>query len=283
MADLYEQTQHEIEPLDLRFSEGELEARVDHLTDFVASRVDAAGVDGALVALSGGIDSTTTAHLAVEALGADAVHGLLLPKEVNEDENMSDAERVARDLGISYDVLEIDAIVDEILDTYDADHDDDSEGRWEGRYVGNTSARVRMTLNYLVANYENKLVLGTGNRAELGTGYVTKFGDGGVDCNPLGNLYKQQVRQVAAHLGVEESLVQKTPTGGMVDYDTDEEEFGVDYDTLDAILALHVDGGVPAAATARLADTSVDEVEYVVEMHEDSEHKRTPPTTPEPL
>ncbi|MUV61480.1 NAD+ synthase [Halobacterium sp. CBA1126] len=283
MANLYEQTQTRIEPVDLRFSEAELAAQVDHVTGFIEDQVDAADVDGALVALSGGIDSTTTAHLAVEALGADAVHGLLLPKAVNEDENMSDAERVARDLGIDYNVLEIDSIVDEILETYDADHDDDSEGRWEGRYVGNTSARVRMTLNYLVAAIEDKLVLGTGNRAELGTGYVTKFGDGGVDCNPLGNLYKQQVRQVAAHLGVDESLVQKTPTGGMVDYDTDEEEFGVDYDTLDAILALHVDGGVPTEETARLADTSVEEVEYIVEMHEQSEHKRTPPASPDPL
>ncbi|UHQ98623.1 NAD+ synthase (plasmid) [Natrinema zhouii] len=283
MANLYEQTQREIDPLDLRFSEKELAARVTHLTDFIATQVDAAGVDGALIALSGGIDSTATAHLAVEALGADAVHGILLPKEVNEDANMSDAEQVARELGITYDVLEIDGIVDKILDTYDAESDDNSEGRWEGRHVGNTSARVRMTLNYLVANYENKLVLGTGNRAELGTGYVTKFGDGGVDCNPLGNLYKQQVRQVAAHLGVDESLVQKTPTGGMVDYDTDEEEFGVDYDTLDAILALHVDGGVPASATARFTGTSVDDVEHIVEMHEQSEHKRTPPSAPEPL
>ncbi|SFS98083.1 NAD+ synthase [Halostagnicola kamekurae] len=283
MTNLYEQTQSEIEPLDLRFSERELEARVDHLTDFVVDEVNAADVDGALIALSGGIDSTTTANLAVEALGADAVHGLLLPKEVNEDANMSDAERVARELDISYDVLEVDGIVDEILDTYDADPEDDSEGSWEGRYIGNTSARVRMLLNYLVAGYENKLVLGTGNRAELATGYVTKYGDGGVDCNPLGNLYKQQVRQLAAHLGVDESLVQKTPTGGMVDYDTDEEEFGVDYDTLDAVLALHVDGGVPAAATARLTDTSIDEVEHIVEMHEQSDHKRTPPSTPEPL
>jgi NAD+ synthase len=281
MANLNEQTQDEIQPVDLRFSEDELEARVDHITTFIENQVDDGDVEGAVVALSGGIDSTTTATLAVEALGPDAVHGVLLPKEVNEDENMSDAERVARDLGISYDVLEIDAIVEEILDTYDAAHAEESEGRWEGRFVGNSSARVRMTLNYLVATMENKLVLGTGNRAELGTGYVTKYGDGGVDCNPLGNLYKQQVRQVAAQLGIDESIVQKTPTGGMVDYDTDEEEFGVDYDTLDAILALHVDGGVPAAATARITDASLDEVEHVVKMHEESEHKRMPPTTPD--
>ncbi len=282
MAILYEQIQEEIKPLDLRFSNDEIEERVDHLTSFIEKQVSSGDFDGVLIALSGGIDSTVTAYLAVEALGSDAVHGLILPKEVNEDENMSDAECVAEMLNISYETLDIDEIVSEFLDVYDVDTSE-SDDRWEGRHVGNLSARVRMTLNYLVGGFENKLVLGTGNRAELATGYVTKFGDGGVDCNPLGNLYKQQVRQIAAHFGVDKSLVQKTPTGGMVDYGTDEEEFGVDYDTLDAILALHIDGGVPAAATARLTDTSREVVAHIRQMHEQSTHKRTPPTTPEPL
>lgn len=279
----HEQTQDEIEPVDLRFAKDEISAQVDHLTDFIRERVDEAGADGVEVALSGGIDSTTTANLAVEALGADAVHGVILPKEVNEDENMSDAERVAEDLGIDYDVIGIDPIVGQALEQADADNDNASEDRWEGRYVGNTSARVRMTVTYLIANRENRLVLGTGNRAELATGYVTKYGDGGVDCNPLGNLYKQQVRQVAAYLGVSEALVQKTPTGGMVDYGTDEEELGLDYDTLDAVLAFYIDGNLPASVVARLTDTTVESVEHVETLHEESEHKRTPPTTPEPL
>jgi NAD+ synthase len=195
---------------------------------------------------------------------------------------MSDAEALARDLGISYDVFEIDSIVEEILATYGGSDGSggDTEEQWEGRYVGNTSARVRITLNYLVANHGNELVVGTGNRAKLATGYVMKFGDGGVDCNPLGNLYKQQVRQVGAHLGVGENLVQEAPTGGMIDYGTDEEEFGVEYDTLDAVLALHVDGGVPAGATARITDITEEDVERIVEMHEASDHERTPPTTP---
>ncbi len=283
MADLYEQTQDEISPVDLRFSEDEMEAQVHHLTDFIQERVDAMGADGAEIALSGGIDSTTTAYLAVEALGAENVHGVLLPKEVNEDENMSDAERVAEELGIDYDVIGIDSIMEEVLAQGDAETENPSEDEWEGRYVGNTSARVRMTLIYLLANRENRIVLGTGNRAELGTGYVTKYGDGGVDCNPLGNLYKQQVRQVAAHLGVDESVVRKTPTGGMVDYGTDEEEMGMSYDTLDAVLAVYVDGNLPASVTARLTETSVEAVERIQEFHEESAHKRTPPAEPEPL
>lgn len=280
---LYEQTQEEIDPVDMRFAPNEIETQVTHLVEFIRNHVDAAGATGVEIGLSGGIDSTTTAHLAVEALGADAVHGLILPKEVNTNENMRDAKRVAEKLAIDYDVIDIDPIVDQILAVADADHQNESEDRWKDRYVGNTTARARMTVTYLVANRENRIVLGTGNRAELLTGYVTKYGDGGVDANPLGNLYKQQVRQVAAHLGVSESLVQKTPTGGMIDYDTDEQELGLDYDTLDTILAFSICGNVPASVTARLADTTVEMVEHVERLYEESEHKRTPPSTPDPI
>jgi NAD+ synthase len=283
MSQLYEQTKDEIEPVDLRFADDEIETQVDHLTTFIRDQVDEMDADGAEIALSGGIDSTTTAFLAVKALGAENVHGVLLPKEVNEDANMNDAEHVAEELGIEYDVIGIDSIMTELRERGDAETEPSSEDDWEGRYIGNTSARVRMTLIYLLANRENRLVLGTGNRAELGTGYVTKYGDGGVDCNPLGTLYKQQVRQVAAHLGVSESLVQKTPTGGMVDYGTDEEELGMDYDTLDAVLAFFVDGSLPASVVARLTDTSVEQVEHVQRLHEECAHKRTPPAVPEPL
>ncbi|ELZ00142.1 NAD+ synthase [Natrialba asiatica] len=283
MANLYEQTQDEIEPVDLRFAADEIDAQLTHLTEFIRKRVDAADADGVEIALSGGIDSTTTAHLAVEALGTENVHGIILPKAVNEAENMSDAERVAQDLGIEYEQIGIDPIMDRLLELADAESDNESEAQWEGRYVGNTSARVRMTTTYLIANRENRLVLGTGNRAELATGYVTKYGDGGVDCNPLGNLYKQQVRQIAAALGVPEAIVQKTPTGGMVDYESDEEELGFDYDTLDAVLAFYIDGNLPASVVARLTETTVDDVEHVAMMHEESSHKRTPPATPEPL
>ncbi|GAB7018919.1 NAD+ synthase [Halostagnicola bangensis] len=283
MPEIYDQIDESIEPVDLRFSETEIEEQTDHLLEFIREQVDASDADGVEIALSGGIDSTVTAALAVEALGTDAVHGVTLPKEVNEDENMSDAERVATDLGISYDVFGIDSIMNEVLETADADSGNIAEDQWEGRYVGNTSARVRMTVTYLLANRENRIVLGTGNRAELATGYVTKYGDGGVDCNPLANLYKQQVRQVAAYLGVDESIVQKTPTGGMVDYGTDEEELGLDYNTLDAVLAFYIDGNLSASVTARLTDTTPEKVKEVERLHEESEHKRTPPTEPEAL
>ena len=268
----------EIAPLDLRFSSDELAAERERITAFIRKQVDRHDADGVVLGLSGGVDSTAVAHLAVEALGREAVHGLVLPREVNSDANMSDAERVANDLEIPYDVIDIDPMVEEFLAIEAGDASDDDG--WESRFIGNTSARVRMTVNYLVANKENRLVLGTGNRVELALGYVTKYGDGGVDCNPIGNCYKQQVRQLAADLGADAELVQKTPTGGMVDYETDEEEIGVEYDTIDAILALAIDGDVPTAAVADIAETTPETVEHIREMYRENEHKRTAPPTP---
>ena len=262
--------------IDIRFSEGELEQRRDHITDFIYEQVDAAGTDGAVLGLSGGIDSTLTAYLAVEALGADGVHGLVLPAEVSSEDNMSDAERVAQDLEITYDVIEVEPIVDALLERYP-----DAEG--DHVAVGNARARVRAVLNYLVANHENRLVLGTGNRSEAAVGYFTKYGDGAVDCHPIGNLYKLQVRQLARHLGVPEDLVSKPPTAGLWADQTDEDEMGIDYETLDSILATHVDGPLSVDATCRLLDVPEETVEKVRGMYERSEHKRNVPPAPEPL
>jgi NAD+ synthase len=260
--------------VDLRFSEEELETVHTRITDFIAGRVEEAGADGAVLGLSGGIDSTLTAHLTVDALGADRLHGLVLPATVSSEDNMSDAERVARELDVSYDVIEIEPIVDSlvgVLPEVEGDH----------VAVGNARARIRAVLNYLLANHENRLVLGTGNRAEAAVGYFTKYGDGAVDCHPIGNLYKQQVRQLAHHVGVAEDLAEKTPTAELWEEQTDESEMGVDYDTLDAVLALHVDGPLSRAATVRTVGCEPDAVDRIVGMYERSAHKRRMPPAPD--
>ena len=263
-------------PLDLRLSEAELEATAEHLSAFVADVVDDAGAEGAVIGLSGGIDSTTVAYLAVDALGPDAVHGLVMPSVANSEENMSDAEWVAEELGIEYDVVEIQPIAERFFDAFPDAADDRMA-------AGNVYVRTRAVLNYFVANHENRVVLGTGNRAEAMAGYYTKYGDQAVDCNPIGNLYKQQVRQLAAHLGAPENLVSKTPSAEMWSGQTDEAEMGLDYDTLDAILALHVDGPLSTAATVRALDVDEAHVERVVDLHERSAHKRRMPPAPDPL
>jgi len=261
-------------PLDLRLSESELEATRERIVSFIGDVVDDAGAEGAVLGLSGGIDSTLTAHLAVEALGEDGLHGLTMPSAVNDADVMSDAERVARDLGIEYDVIEIQPIAESFFDAV-------PEAAEDRTAAGNVYVRTRAVLNYFVANAEDRVVLGTGNRAEAMTGYYTKYGDQAVDCNPIGNLYKQQVRQLAAHVGVPRDLVMQEPTAGMWEGQTDAEEMGLDYDTVDAILAVHVDGGLSRAATVRELGVPAEAVDRVVELHERSAHKRSMPPAPE--
>jgi len=261
--------------VELRFSESELDARRANVVEFVADTVEAAGADGAVLGLSGGIDSSLTAYLAVEALGPEGLHGLVMPGTVSRDGNMSDAERVAQELGISYDVIEIEPLVDAFLGTVP-----EAEGDREA--VGNVRARSRTVLNYLVANHENRVVLGTGNRSEAQVGYFTKYGDGAVDCHPIGNLYKVQVRQLARAVGVPEGIVEKPPTAGLWEGQTDEDELGLSYDTLDGILALHVDGPLSESATAAELDVEEATVAHVRESHERSAHKRAMPPSPDP-
>ncbi|MFC6730960.1 MULTISPECIES: NAD+ synthase [unclassified Haladaptatus] len=262
--------------IDLSFTEAELDAHREHITQFIRDQVRAAGVDGAVLGLSGGIDSTLTAFLAVEALGKKHVRGLVLPSEVNAADNMSDAERVAQLLEIEYDVIEINPIVEEFLAAVPEAADDQLA-------AGNVRVRTRAVLNYLVANHDSRLVLGTGNRSEALVGYFTKYGDGAVDCHPIANLYKGQVRQLARHVGVSEDLAAKTATAEMWVGQTDEEEMGVSYDTLDQVLALHVDGPLTKAQT--MATLGVDEsvVDRVDELYTKSEHKRHVPPGPDPL
>jgi NAD+ synthase len=263
--------------VDLLLSEAELAARRDHLTSFIEEVVADAGADGAVRGLSGGIDSTLTAYHAVEALGEDGLHGLVMPSEVNTDRNMSDAERVADLLDIEYDVLDINPVVDAFVDAA-PDHAADDR-----MALGNVRVRTRAVLNYFVANAESGVVLGTGNRSEAMTGYFTKYGDQAVDCNPIGNLYKCQVRQLARHLGVPDEFVEKPPSAEMWEGQTDEEEMGLTYDTLDAILALHIDGPFSKSATMRTLEVPESAIDRVEELVAGSEHKRHMPPAPEPL
>ncbi|MFW5984610.1 MAG: NAD+ synthase [Halobacteria archaeon] len=246
---------------------------VEKTTGFIAEKVDEAGAEGVVVGLSGGIDSATASALAVEALGAEAVQGLVMPSEVSGDENMSDAERHARDFGIGYDVVEIQPVVDAFLGEYPSDVDD-------AEAVGNLAARVRMCYNYLTANDESLLVLGTGNRSEILVGYYTKYGDGGVDILPIGGLYKTEVREVARRLGVSEDIVEKTPTAGLWEGQTDEGELGAPYADVDDFLLAYVDEGAPLEEAADAAGIEVETAQRLSELYRRSEHKRKTPPYP---
>lgn len=262
-------------PIELSLTETELTAQRERITSFISRVIADAGCEGCVIGLSGGVDSTLTAHLATEALGKENVHGLVMPSSVNPDDSMTDAERVGETLDIAYDVIEIDPIVGAVYDAYPA-------GETDQMAAGNVRVRSRAVIAYFVANTENRIVLGTGNRSEALTGYFTKYGDGAVDCHPIGNLYKRQVRDLARFVGVQDDLVEKAPSAEMWEGQTDEEELGMTYDLLDCVLMLHIDGPLSKHATAATLQVDEAAVERCKELYRQSEHKRRMPQAPEP-
>ena len=142
-----------------------------------------------------------------------------------------------------------------------------------GLALANIKPRLRMTTVYALAQSHGYLVAGTGNKSELAIGYFTKYGDGGVDVEPLGELYKWQVRQLALHLGVPQPVVDRPPTAGLWAGQTDESEIGITYDDLDAMLA--------AIESGETQDVPGDLLAKVQRMIAASDHKRAmPPSCP---
>jgi len=243
---------------------------VERITSFIQERVREAGAEGVVVGVSGGIDSATTAYLAVRALGRDKVLGLIMPYYKNGD--LKDAKLVCEALGIQYREINIKPIVDEFERIL---------GNLDVKSRGNVMARVRMILLYAHANSMNRLVLGTSNRSEFLTGYFTKWGDGASDYAPLINLYKTEVWEIAKFLGVPERIIRKKPTAGLWEGQTDEDELGISYRLLDEILWRLVDLGMDKEGIAKELGIELKTVEYVETLVKKSEHKRRLPLGPE--
>ncbi len=205
----------------------------NELTTFIKSSFEKTGFSKAVIAMSGGVDSSTSAALAVRALGVNNVYPLLLP--YGNLTPVGDAQEVIAVLGIPQihvSQINIQPLVDPIVAL---DKTMDRVRR------GNVMARVRMILLYDSAKKHGGLVVGTENKTEHLLGYFTRFGDEASDIEPLRNLYKTQVRELARSLGLPESIIAKVPTAGLWEGQTDENELGFTYEDADAILTMLVD------------------------------------------
>lgn len=203
--------------------------------DFIARTVAEAGAAGVVVGLSGGIDSSVAAALAVRGLGADRVLGLMLPYASSASTSLTDGRAVAEQLGLATEQVEITATVDTFLATAP---EADRVRR------GNVMARVRMIGLYDRSARDGRLVLGTGNRSEALLGYTTLHGDAACGLNPLGNLYKTEVRLLAAHLDLPAAVRQKPPSADLWVGQADEDELGFSYAAADELLHLMIDEGL---------------------------------------
>ncbi|MCH7946746.1 MAG: NAD+ synthase [candidate division Zixibacteria bacterium] len=199
---------------------------------FIKGKLLQAGSNGYVLGLSGGVDSSLAAALAVEAVGPDKVLGIMMPYKTSSESSITDAELLAKHLGIKLQKVDISAMVD----AYFSKIDDSLKIR-----AGNKMARERMAILFDIAQETGRLVLGTGNRSESCLGYTTWYGDSACSINPVGELYKTEIRAMAELLGLPQQIITKVPSADLWVGQTDEDEIGVTYDTIDKILKRIVD------------------------------------------
>ena len=247
------------------------------IAGFIRGQLEQAGFDRAVLGLSGGIDSALVAYLVAEAIGADRLLTVLMPYRTSSPASRADAESVVADLGCRSELVEITAMVDGYFGTDEVAGAAAADGGPASALRrGNFAARMRMSVLYDRSVTWGGLVVGTGNKTEGLIGYTTLFGDSACAFNPIGDLYKSQVRQLSVAIGVPDAIVRKAPSADLWPGQTDEDEGGFSYPLLDRILFWRVD---KRRSVEEMADMGFDAgtVERVDRMIATSEFKRQVP------
>lgn len=261
--------------IDLHLTEQELREVREVITASIRNRVEKVGLQGAVVALSGGIDSSLVLKLSAEALGPDRVLALLMPEMgVTPDRDLQDARELVRLLGVPHREIPINDAVEWFAQFLPGSPE---EGAFR-MALANVKPRIRMILNYFFANLESRLVVGTSNKTELLLGYGTKYGDMAADIYPIGDLYKTQVWQLAEFVGIPTDIVRKAPTAGLWKGQTDEAELGYTYEQMDRVLYALVDLELSIREAATFLNLPEEAVRDIFHRVRTSEHKRKIPT-----
>jgi NAD+ synthase len=244
---------------------------------FIRGQLRQAGFENAVLGLSGGIDSALVAYLTAEAIGADRLLCVMMPYRTSSPASRGDAEAVVADLGCTGEVVEITGMVD----GYFGREGTAGEGGTAALHAaplrrGNFMARMRMAVLYDRSVTWRGLVVGTGNKTESLIGYTTLFGDAACAFNPIGDLYKSQVRQLSAAIGVPEAIIRKAPSADLWPGQTDESEAGFSYPELDRLLFWRIDKrrSIGEAVALGFDRTMVERVDRMVAT---SEFKRQVP------
>lgn len=202
------------------------------LTGFIKDQIEKTGMKGAVLGLSGGIDSALSAYLSAEALGAENVLAVRMPYKTSSQASLTDADLVIEALGISAITVPISGMADALIEQFPD---------MNNLRKGNIMARMRMVVLYDQSAEHGLLPMGTSNKTEFLLGYSTIYGDSGVALHPIADLYKYQVRQLSRELGVPQPVIDKAPSADLWEGQTDENELGFTYDDVDQLLYLLVD------------------------------------------
>ncbi len=232
---------------------------------FLAEKLRKVGANGFVLGVSGGLDSAVCMRLCARAVGKDKVLALLIPEKDSPEGDLKDSVALCKLEGVKFKVIEITGPIDAYKKTI--------KGKIDRKSLANIKARCRMVVLYHYANSTGRLVVGTSNKSEMLFGYFTKFGDGAADLEPIGDLYKTEVRELARRMNIPGSITKKAPSAGLWKGQTDEGEMGVTYERLDAIL-LGIELGLPETKIAERAETSVKEVQRIARTVRLTSHKR---------
>ncbi len=245
--------------------EFDVEKAKTKIIDFIQDRVDEAGAQGVVLGLSGGIDSALTAALCSKSLG-DNVLAIFMPEEgVTDPQDYEDVQELSQEFGIRLKEIEISSIFEKMKE--------EIEPEKKSRMAdANLKVRIRMILLYYHANLLNYLVVGTNNKSELKCGYFTKYGDGAADISPAVSLYKTQVKELAREIGVPQNIIDKEPTAGLWEGQTDESELGLPYPKIDRIYA-GLEIGLNPEEISKAIDVSKEEVQEFIELEKSTRHK----------
>ncbi|MFQ6128780.1 MAG: NAD+ synthase [Thermoplasmata archaeon] len=231
---------------------------------FIKDYVRTSGMEGIVIGMSGGLDSSVVAELCARSIGPEKTTGIHLPDKDTAEKDRTDAEELAESLGISFQIIFIDDFVQSFLSLECAE---------DKTRLGNIKARCRMIVLYNIAHSTNCIVAGTSNKSELLTGYFTKFGDGASDILPIGDLYKTQVIELAREIGIPDSLIEKKPSAALWPGQFDEQELGISYEELDSVL-LGIELGFSAEEIIERTELDAAKVQQVIERVDKSVHKR---------
>lgn len=228
---------------------------------WIKEKVSTSGRKGVVLGMSGGVDSSVAAVLSQLAFPQSTL-GVVMPCYSSQEDEQH-AVALAHKFSITTKTVVLNSVFDALLKVLPDDTADPTVRRLA---EANLKVRLRMLTLYYFANQLNYMVVGSSNRSELAVGYFTKYGDGGVDIVPLGNLVKSQVKELASFLGIPQEIIDKPPSAGLWEGQTDEGDLGFSYDELDRYLV-----------TGRASDKIKKKIESMMTA---GEHKRLPPSLP---
>ena len=237
-----------------------LEEYLEVIYEFLRDYLKKSHTDGYVIGVSGGVDSSVVAAILKNAVGKERVHGILIPINSNPAD-LEDGLTLCKDIDLDYTIIDGSASFQAMMDEFNRNDLPLDKGT-----AGNYKARMRMAILYAYAQKHNMLVVGTDNKDESYIGYFTKYGDGGVDILPIVHLTKGEIRKIGQMLGIRKALVQRIPSAGLFQGQSDEAELGFSYDECDDYLL-----GKPVRQEA------IDRIEA---WHKKTQHKRDPIPAP---